>query len=237
LIGHFELSHRSRRLPAAPASERLLAFLALRDGPAARTLVAGMLWPETTDARAGGNLRSTLWRLAQLGVPLVAGTNQRLSLDPSVAVDLRQATAKTHRLMDERSPCPAGLLTSDLLLQDVLPDWDEEWLRKTQESFRQRRMRALEALARRLTASGRHWEAVDVAMEAVAVEPLRESAHRILVAAHLADGNWGEAQRQYRWYRDLLWMELGVEPSPAMVDLVTPSGAHTELALVSPAVP
>jgi DNA-binding SARP family transcriptional activator len=237
LIGGFELSHCGRRLPAAPASERLLAFLALRDGSAARTLVAGMLWPETTDARAGGNLRSTLWRLAQLGVPLVAGTNQRLSLDSGVAVDLSQATAKADSLMDEGSPCPAELLTSDLLLQDVLPDWDEEWLRKTQESFRQRRMRALEALAGRLTASGRHWEAVDVAMEAVAVEPLRESAHRILVAAHLADGNWGEAHRQYRWYRDLLWMELGVEPSPAMVDLVTPSRTHTELALIATATP
>jgi DNA-binding SARP family transcriptional activator len=48
----------------------------------------------------------------------------------------------------------------------------------------------------------------------VAAEPLRESAHRALIGAHLAEGNPGEALRQYQLFRGLLGRELGIEPSP-----------------------
>jgi len=54
----------------------------------------------------------------------------------------------------------------------------------------------------------------------VAQEPLRESAHRLVVEAHLADGNVCEAIRQYRLYARLLDRHLGLEPSPRMSALV-----------------
>ena len=51
-------------------------------------------------------------------------------------------------------------------------------------------------------------------------EPLRESAHRVLIKTHIAEGNASEAIRQYRLYRAMLHDTLGVEPSPAMESLV-----------------
>jgi DNA-binding SARP family transcriptional activator len=54
----------------------------------------------------------------------------------------------------------------------------------------------------------------------VAVEPLRESAHRALIGAHLAEGNRVEALRQLARLRHLLREELGVEPSLRAVDLL-----------------
>ena len=61
---------------------------------------------------------------------------------------------------------------------------------------------------------------MEAALLAVAAEPLRESAHRALLQAHIAEGNMGEALRDYGRYRDLLRRELGVAPSPLIERLV-----------------
>ena len=55
-------------------------------------------------------------------------------------------------------------------------------------------------------------------MLAITAEPLRESAQRALIEAHVAEGNLAEARRGYVLYRDLLRRELGVDPSS---DLLT----------------
>ncbi len=48
---------------------------------------------------------------------------------------------------------------------------------------------------------------------AVSVEPLRESAHLVLMLADLGEGSHAAAARQFETIRTLLWDELGVEPS------------------------
>jgi DNA-binding SARP family transcriptional activator len=234
LIGGFELVQNGHVVDVPHVGRRLLVFLALQERPAPRSMVAGTLWPDTTDTRAGASLRSTLWRLSQLDGRLVDTGTQRLALGPTVSVDLEQATLKCRWLMDRSSVVPEALLTTDSIDADLLPEWDEDWLRKAQMAFRQQRLRALEALSQRLMEAGRHWEAVDVGLEAVAAEPLRESAHRTLVLAHLSDGNWAEAMRQYQAYRGLLWAELGVEPTPAFEELLTPRRSMASLAVAAP---
>jgi len=62
--------------------------------------------------------------------------------------------------------------------------------------------------------------AVDVAMMAIGVEPLRESAQRALLQAHLAESNLIEARRDFLAYRNLVRRELGVEPSMELAALV-----------------
>jgi DNA-binding SARP family transcriptional activator len=49
---------------------------------------------------------------------------------------------------------------------------------------------------------------------------LRESAHRTVVRAHLAEGNVAEALRAHAVFRDLLREELGVSPTEQMSRLV-----------------
>jgi len=63
-------------------------------------------------------------------------------------------------------------------------------------------------------------EAVEAAMIAVSAEPLRESAQRILIEAHLAEGNWVEGRRSFEAYRDLLARELGTGPGPELAAMV-----------------
>jgi DNA-binding SARP family transcriptional activator len=106
------------------------------------------------------------------------------------------------------------------LTREVLPDWDEDWALVEREHFRNASLQALESLCEHLTARGRLRQALEVGLAAFAREPLRESAHRLLVRIYLADGNTFDALRQFRLYRDLARSRLGVEPSPQMLELV-----------------
>ena len=79
--------------------------------------------------------------------------------------------------------------------------------------MRQLRLRTLEALARGALDNDRPGAALTIALAAVGIDPLRESARRIVIAAHLAEGNSADALRHYDQYRDLLWDEIGLQPS------------------------
>ena len=81
-------------------------------------------------------------------------------------------------------------------------------------------MHALEALAGHLITVDRCGEAVGAAGAAVRAEPLRESARAALIHVHLADGNQGEAVREFTRYRTLLATELGLAPTPRLHGLV-----------------
>ena len=88
------------------------------------------------------------------------------------------------------------------------------------ERFRQMQLHALEALSRRLVRMGLYARALDAALAAVAADPLRESAHRMVIDVHLAEGNAGEAVRQFRSLARVLHCQLGIGPSQPTVDLV-----------------
>ena len=96
----------------------------------------------------------------------------------------------------------------------------DDWALIERERCRQLRLNALEELCACLTTDGRTREAVVAGVAAVAGEPLRESAHDVLIRAHLAAGNAGEALREFRLYRALLRDALGLSPSPRLGALV-----------------
>jgi DNA-binding SARP family transcriptional activator len=105
---------------------------------------------------------------------------------------------------------------------DLLPGWYDDWALVERERIRQRLLHALEALSRQLVSRRRCAEAVEAAMMAVSAEPLRESAQRALIEAHLAEGNWVEGRRSFELYRDVLDRELGIEPDPELAAMVLP---------------
>ena len=219
LLESFELSFRGQLVFLPRSAQRVLAFLALHDRPLGRDHVAGILWLNASDQRAHASLRSALWRLRRARIPLVESTSRRLRLASGVAVDLREATTLAHRLLDHEAE-PEGLEDCLPLCHDLLPDWYEDWISIEREHFRQLRLHALEALCEQLTAAGRFGPAIEVGMAAVSAEPLRESAHRRLIEAHLAEGNRGEAIRQYGLCRRLLRDRLGLGPSAQLEDLI-----------------
>jgi DNA-binding SARP family transcriptional activator len=216
LLEAFELSNGAGPLTLSLPVQRLLAFLALRGRPTRRAYIACTLWIDSSEDHAFGSLRSALWRLRRDGHSLVEEANGRLRLAPDVRVDVHEAAAAAHRLLDPASEIDDAGRDRVFLSGELLPDWYDDWVAIERERFRQLRVHALEQLCERLTSERRFTEAVETGLAAVEGEPLRESAHRVLIHAHLAEGNAAEALRQYHIFCGLLHDRLGLEPSGQM---------------------
>lgn len=199
--------------------------------------MAGLLWLDSSENRASASLRSALWRIGLPGCSVVLATNQAVGLAPDVSVDIHDAVLRAHRLLgwpaareldgglaNPATTSPAEEHRNWLSLSaELLPGWYDDWVIVERERFNQLRVHALEALCQSLTACGRFGPAVEAGHAAVSADPLRESAHRVLIETYLAEGNLADARRQYELYRQLCRHELGCEPSDQMTSLLTPN--------------
>lgn len=220
LLGCFSLANGSRRSDTPQQGQRMLAMLALNGRSLPRSVVAGRLWPESSEARALGSLRSTLWRLRGIDRSLISAEGPTLNLNPSVAADIDELTQITNRF--RYGVGVSGPLDVDLALctRELLPGWYEDWILTERERLRQLGLHTLEAVAKRFADLDQFAEAVDAALAAIAVEPLRETAHRTLIEIHLAEGNRSEAIRHFDAYSTLVREQLGVEPSAGIAQLI-----------------
>lgn len=224
LLGRFGVTRSGAPVDLPPGTHRVVALLALRGRPVERRDAAGCLWPDKTEGRAQANLRSALWRLRQCPVTLVVDDGTELSLSPDVVVDAVAVYAAAHDLVTESQAVDLGTVDERTLEVELLPTWYDDFVELERERFRQLRAHALEALSRRLLRAGECPRAVDVGLAAVRLNPLRESAHRAVIEAHLAEGNRGEAIAQLRRLFQVLHEQLGIAPSRDTCDLVTRDG-------------
>lgn len=217
LLGGFRLIIEAQDVVLPLNAQRLVSFLALHERPLLRTFVAGSLWGTSSQQHAAGSLRSALWRLQHPTYELIAVTSDHMALSPTVVVDVKEGEALARKVLDPAQDLDdMAEMNEEVLSADLLPDWTEDWMLLQRESYHHLRLRALDALSRRLAASGRFGQAVQAGLAAVAGEPLRESSRRALIEAHLAHGNVAEALREYDAFRDLLFEELGLLPSEEM---------------------
>ncbi|MET4638538.1 BTAD domain-containing putative transcriptional regulator [Mycetocola sp. 2940] len=211
-----------RRFLVPEGSERLLVFVALRNGQAvSRRKVAGTLWPSVTEDRAAGNLRTALWRLRSSGIHILDAERHTLSVRVGTSIDVFTIDAWAGRLVDGsadhddisiRHFHPAAI--------ELLPGWYDDWIIFERERIRQKLLHALEILSERLAQEGRFGEAIEAAMTATEIDPLRESAQRTLILIHLSEGNFAQARHTYTAYSRLLESELGIAPAPELARLV-----------------
>jgi DNA-binding SARP family transcriptional activator len=223
LFGRPYVSHAGKSWDVAEGSTRLLAFLALHRGRLERSYVAGCLWPTVDDTRAAGNLRSALWRIKDFDVPLIASERPSLQLRDEVGVDVQLLGDWAARVISgDGQPEDMSVTPWDLDELELLPGWYDDWVIVGRERLRQRLLHAIEILSREMALGGRCAEAIEAALVVVNAEPFRESAHRVLIEAHLAEGNWAEAQRRFEDHSTTMRRELGVEPSPSLAALIEP---------------
>ena len=219
VLSGFELLHQGVMVPLPLSVQRIMALLALHGRPLQRVYVAGVLWINSSEAHANASLRTTLWRTNGVAKSIVQARRQWIGLVPGVDTDLCEAIGCADRALGAQ-----GTTRDDLVILsragDVLPDWYEDWVVIERERFRQLRLHALERLCETLAAERRFAEATSAGLSAIAGEPLRESAHRALIAAYLAEGNAGEALRHYRLFARLLRRQLQLRPSPQMNELI-----------------
>ena len=224
VLGGFALTDDDReRVNVSVTTRRLLAYLAVNARDVGRVTMAGIMWPDATEQRAGMSLRTALARMDAPTRDLVQVASASLRLADSVTVDIRSSHALALRLL------PAGAEVSDdditpaavaALSNELLPDWYDDWVLAAAEDWRGLRLNGLEAQSRLLVDGGRLPEAGVAARAAIVAEPLRESGQAALIKVHIAEGNQSEALRVFDRYSSLLFSSLGLTPTPLLSVLV-----------------
>lgn len=217
IIGGFDLAVRSGEPIGLPTrkAQLLLAYLALPAGsPHPREKLAALFWGDRGEEQARGSLRNALSALrAALGPEAIAVDRDAIELRPGfVDLDVDRLTAR-----GDGGP-PVDLI--DLALRTELlagaqsrSEEFAEWLAFERDRCRGLAQAAARAAIATLAAAGSLAAAIDLARRLVAVDPLREQSHRLLMELLLSAGERTDAMAQFRRCRQLLKDDLGVEPS------------------------
>jgi DNA-binding SARP family transcriptional activator len=226
LLGAFALIVDGREVALPMPSRRLVALLGAHDRPLLRGYIAGLLWPDAPQAKATTNLRSAL---RPLDSAVVERSKTHLRLAPGVAVDLHRALRLADDVLSGRVEPAAVDDFFDVLGDDLLPDWPDEWAEPYRARHRHLRLAALETIAESLLDAGNARLAAEACFTVTEADPLRESAHLLLINADLAMGNRAQAIQHYGDVCRLLQAELGMPPSFRLPEAATaPSSRRAE---------
>ncbi len=215
----------------------LLAYLAADERAHSRDTLAALLWPEwdTTSARTA--LRRVLVTAHKAAGPDALRVEQeRISLpaETELWVDVRrfrsalaQSRAHRHSHLHTCADClgwlreAAELCRDDFLagfgLEDA-PEFDD-WQTFEAESLRRDAGEVLEKLAAIHAGTRDFAQAIDFARRWLALDPLHEPAHQMLIRLYAWAGDQAAALRQYRECAELLQRELGVSPQSETTEL------------------
>jgi DNA-binding SARP family transcriptional activator len=225
LFGAFALESDGVALPMPERGRAcaLLGWLALYPGMHARSEVAGRFWPDVLDSSARKSLRTELvavrHALGTAGEGVLVATRDMVGLiGEDVSVDAREF----ERLAGEgRLEEAVGLCDGELL-----PGLDAEWVYDARESHRQRLGDVLEQLAADAEAAGALTDAVRLSRRRVALDPLREDAHRELIRRLIAAGEIAAARVAFDDLARRLRTTLHVPPSRETRRLLETIHAH-----------
>jgi DNA-binding SARP family transcriptional activator len=217
LFGGFRLFDYRHHVRIPRNCQRIVAFLALHS-PVGRAAVAGSLWPEVDDARALGSLRTGIWQVHRCCAGLLVADADHLRFSERVRVDTIGFGERAHRILNKPHDVTLTELTCER--QELLPGWYDDWVLPERERSRQLQLHVLEAAGEELLSRRKPGPALCAALDAVLLEPLRESAHRLVIRIHISEGNTCEAIRHYQRYLRLLRDELGVSPTEQLEELV-----------------
>jgi DNA-binding SARP family transcriptional activator len=234
----------------ANRSLELLVYLLLnRRQPHSREQLCEVLWPQDRADAARRYMRQALWRLnvALAGV-VVTSRSGLLRVDPAAIdhLDVEEIDAVQAETADVRGadlgPELAGRVrrATESFGGDLLAGWPQEWCLAERQRLQQVRLELTERLISHHDAAGRPALAVRYGHEVLALDPARETTHRLLMRAHERAGDRASAVRQYQRCVAALAEELGVAPTPETVRLyrrIRADGVEPHPVVPAPVVP
>jgi DNA-binding SARP family transcriptional activator/tetratricopeptide (TPR) repeat protein len=204
----------------------LVAFLAGHAGaPQSRQRIAGMFWPDSTDAQALTNLRRELHHLRQ-----VLGDERSLVVTPrdlcwrdseTCRVDLRIFDSKRRAaLAAAAAGDDAGVLgpAAAAVAQykgDLLPGVYDDWLLEARSGLERQCTDLCDLLCAARARTGDLAGAVDAVRRRIQLQPLEETGYRTLMLLQADLGDRAGAVSTYHHCASVLERELEVIPDPA----------------------
>ncbi|MBN1178536.1 MAG: tetratricopeptide repeat protein [Anaerolineae bacterium] len=208
----------------------LAAYLSIEGQPHTREALAALLWPEYDQERAYANLRRTLWSLTKaLGPEWLEVDRESVHLVRGDGFWLDVAAFRAHLAACNGHDHPEGQACPDCVarLSEAVAQYRDdfmagfslrdsppfdEWQFFQAESLRRDLAGALERLAHLHAARGQFEPAIGHARRWLALDPLHEPAHRMLMQLYARSGQQSAALRQYQTCVQLLERELGAPP-------------------------
>ena len=201
----------------------LVAFLAVHAGlPQTRQRIAGLFWPDSTDAQALTNLRRELHHL-----------RHALGDEPSLVVtssDLCWRDTETScvdiRIFDmERKAALAAANDSTGILAhatsaiaqyggEFLPGMYDDWVLTARAQLERQCVDLCDLICETRRRTGDLTGAADVARRRIQLQPLEESGYRTLMQLQADLGDRAGAVTTYHHCSSVLERELGVIPDP-----------------------
>lgn len=218
ILGNFGLSDAAGRpIPVRSKKNRsLLAYLGLcPSGTSTRDRICTLLWGSHGQEQARASLRQSLAMLRKdigdLADIIILNESETVTLWlPALAIDALELldSKRTHDLLTLRRVAhalPHEFLSDCAISEEAF----DEWLTLERGRLRTSAIDLLERLCGMESGSLR----VDAARRLLGLDQLRESSHRILMRAYVAQGDDALALKQFDECRAILRRELQVEPS------------------------
>ncbi len=230
LLGRFELSGPDG--PVELSNKKLAGLLAhlacTAPAPQPREKLAALLWGSHFDTQARQNLRQALFRLRQaLGQDLLIGDGEDISLAPGV-IDCDAARFEALIRDGSRVSLAAAVeLYRERLLSDVSISEEAwaDWVGGERQRLEELALDGLVRFGEIELAAGHPNKALETAHRALAMNNLREDAHRLIMQALAAAGRKAEALKHYQDLVALLGRELSTKPDVATELLVAELGS------------
>lgn len=203
----------------------LLGYLAYHLGQApSREVLTELLWPDDSLEAARHKLSVALsslrHQLEPPGVPdqwVLIADRARVRLNPeAVATDVgefERSVRLSHQASSDPDRVRALRAAVDRYGGTLLPGYYEDWLLPEQRRLEALYFECARRLIHLLAEQGDLAEALQYGIQALAIDPLREENHRLLVRLYEAAGQPEAALRQYADLQRLLKQELGTVPS------------------------
>lgn len=225
LFGRFELTASDGTIPLPGRKlAGLLAYLACaapRRQP--REKLANLLWGSHFETQARQNLRQSLVRLRRiLGADSIYSDDHDVWLAPGV---IECDAVRFEALIVEGSraslAAAADLYRAPLLTDlNIEEDAWSEWRDQERERLEDLAVDSMVRHGQHALQSGNPEAALKNANRAIAVNDLREDAHRLIIQALTATGRKAEALKRYQELVALLKRELNIEPDAVTQSLV-----------------
>jgi DNA-binding SARP family transcriptional activator len=225
LLGEQSISGADVRARSSRAVA-LVAFLAAHAGsPQPRQRIAGLFWPDSTDAQALTNLRRELHQLRQILADepslIVTSTDLGWRDTTTCRVDLRvfdverEAALAAEAIGDDEGILRHAARAVAEYRGDLLPGAYDDWVLEFRSQAERRCVGLCDLLGEARARHGDLAGAVEVARRRIALQPLEEVGYRTLMRWQADLGDRAGAVSTYHHCASVLERELGVVPDPA----------------------
>ena len=224
LLGEFAVLDETGKALSLPTrkTRALLAYLAVNaDKPQQRDRLMALLWGDRGERQARHSLNQALMAIRRLGsdagVTLLDGEGERVTLlGNALAIDL----ADFHDQLTTNAADAATLYEGPFLDGiNISEPAFENWLALTRSEIHDQVCDALAGAADQATDDGDIANAINLLRRLIALDPLREDAHRRLMRLLHENADRAGALRQYQACAEILKKELQVDPDAATKSL------------------